>query len=376
MKAHRQAAPVGAALLAAALAAAPALADGVVYTSHSPQTFRDNSYTLPRYSERVAPKSGHSLEISGGSVLASAGAAAEAISKGAVDAGVLVYNYMPSFIPTIALVGDMPGTVPQVSAGATTEMYLLTCESCIKEGIDRNLRVVINTSTEPYRFICAGDGVTTLADVKGKKIRSTGSMARIAQRLGGVPVNVSFAEVYEAMQRGQADCTLLGASNLKALQLWDVAKSVTADFAVGTIHSYGLLVINEELWESWTPEARRAWLDEAPEATVDSLRTALDETDQALASAKDKGVAVVSAGPDLRAALVEALEQQSADAVAAAKERGVADADAIAALWAKTYAKWQAIYEEIGADKPWGDAEWAAYQAKLKSEVYDKVSVD
>lgn len=364
---------------AAVLAVGAAMAQEVVYTSHSPQSHRDNAITLPRFSERISAASGGrmSLAINGGAVLAGAANAAEAISQGAVDAGVLVYNYTPSFFPIVALVGDLPGTIPQISAAATTEMYLLSCPECIAEQVERNMFILFNASTEGYNFICNNAPVETLDSVRGLRVRATGSMARIVSHLGATPVNITFNETYEALQRGQVDCTVLDASNLRVMQLWDVADSVTADLSLGTIHSYGLMVINRDLWRSFSAEDRQIWLDNSAQAVADAVWTTVEETASALREAVETGrVRVLSAAPELRAAVDEALAAQTRDAVQAATDRGVADAEVIAARWEEAVAKWTAIYEEIGAEGNWTDAQWDAYRDRLQTEIFDRVSAD
>ena len=49
--------------------------------------------------------------------------------------------------------------------------------------------------------------VHTLEDLRGMKIRSYGFNAAMSKALGGVPVAMTQADVYEALQKGVADAT-------------------------------------------------------------------------------------------------------------------------------------------------------------------------
>ena len=56
--------------------------------------------------------------------------------------------------------------------------------------------------------------ISGLADVKGKKVRvSDQSLAKFIERLGGIPVALSFNETQQALERGVTDCAITGPSS-------------------------------------------------------------------------------------------------------------------------------------------------------------------
>ncbi len=56
--------------------------------------------------------------------------------------------------------------------------------------------------------------ITGLADLKGKKVRVyDASLAKFIEKLGGIPVTISFGETQQALERGVTDCAITGPSS-------------------------------------------------------------------------------------------------------------------------------------------------------------------
>ena len=56
--------------------------------------------------------------------------------------------------------------------------------------------------------------IAGLADLKGKKVRVYDqSLAKFIERLGGIPVTISFGETQQALERGVTDCAITGPSS-------------------------------------------------------------------------------------------------------------------------------------------------------------------
>lgn len=362
------------------IAAAGSAAGGeIVYSTNQPERHFDPSIVMKNFTESVdaATNGDQKVMVNPGGVLASAAVALKSIGDGVVDAGNVIFSYTPAQVPAIALLSELPGKIPQVSAAAVTETLLLDCPECKSNMDDNGVVILTNDTTEPFTFMCAKEPVGTLADVKGKKIRSVGGLGRIVAEIGATPVNIAFPEVYEALQRGQIDCTVFGAASLATLQIWDVAKYVTTDLSLGTFNGYGVMVVNQSVWEDFTPEQKRIWLDNSAGIVADNARYGLAAAHDALAkSTSEKGVEAVPASADLKDAVDAAIGKITEVAVASAKERGVKDPDAITTAYFKNVEKWTAIFDEIGSDGDWTDEQWGQYRARLKTEIYDKVSVE
>ena len=69
---------------------------------------------------------------------------------------------------------------------------------------------------------CRGE-VTGLADLNGRTVRTFNrSMAELVEALGAQSVNIPFAEVIPAMERGVADCAITGTSAGNTARWWEV----------------------------------------------------------------------------------------------------------------------------------------------------------
>jgi TRAP-type C4-dicarboxylate transport system substrate-binding protein len=56
--------------------------------------------------------------------------------------------------------------------------------------------------------------ISGLADLKGKKVRVYDqSLAKFIEKLGGIPVTISFGETQQALERGVTDCAITGPSS-------------------------------------------------------------------------------------------------------------------------------------------------------------------
>ncbi len=73
---------------------------------------------------------------------------------------------------------------------------------------------------------CKGE-ISELADLEGKTVRTYNrSMSDLVEAAGGAPVNVPFAEVVPAMQRGVADCAITATSAGNTARWWEVTDSL------------------------------------------------------------------------------------------------------------------------------------------------------
>jgi len=75
--------------------------------------------------------------------------------------------------------------------------------------------------------------VRNLEDLKGMKIRATGTSAKVVEALGGAPVAMPIGQSYEALQKGVTEGILVDREALKGWKLAEVTKYVTMCTRVG-----------------------------------------------------------------------------------------------------------------------------------------------
>ena len=147
---------------------------------------------------------------------------------------------------------------------------------------------MIATPLPPYQLSGPKVELTSLADLSGRKIRSTGAATNlVVEALGGVPVNIPGAEVYEALDRGTIDFNLGPYSSYKGYDLYDQTNFGTVGFGFASIIvTYS---ISTESWEALPLEAQQV-LVEAGTATADHLCGKLEaENDTAIQEMTDLG---------------------------------------------------------------------------------------
>jgi TRAP-type transport system periplasmic protein len=91
--------------------------------------------------------------------------------------------------------------------------------------------------------------VSKMEDLKGLKIRCTGTTQKIASALGATPVAMPQTETYDALQKGVAEGLLSPMEALKGWKFAEVIKSTTENY--GSSYSIAFFVaMNKKKWDS------------------------------------------------------------------------------------------------------------------------------
>lgn len=238
----------------------------------------------------------------GGSLL-SLKATLTGIRDGIADAGMYTLAYWPAEFPHGKMVADLAllGNSATAMAGAVAEFNLLQCPDCQREFKQQKMVYVAPYSTPPYYLISDGK-ITTVDDLKNKKIRVGGSVwARWAQAFGATPVSLPGVESYEAMSQGQIDATIASAAYLKSISMWEVADNITL-INLGTFHSVAVVGFGADIWRDLSNEQRAALLDSAATAMTVATLKYIEDDEVALREAGDHGVSVNEPSEDLASA--------------------------------------------------------------------------
>ncbi len=106
----------------------------------------------------------------------------------------------------------------------------------------------------PAQVIFCRSAFTSLADLRGRKIRTFGnSLVDLVTALGAQPVNIGFPEVYSALERGVADCAITGSGSGAAAR-WPEVTTHISDLPLAWA-SAGYLV-NLSWWNRLDPQVR------------------------------------------------------------------------------------------------------------------------
>ncbi|SFI97539.1 C4-dicarboxylate TRAP transporter substrate-binding protein [Albimonas pacifica] len=307
-----------------------------------------------------------------GGALLGAKPAMAGIGDGIADVGMLAMTYFPAEFPNAQLVADMGLSTPNniVAMAMATEFNLLHCPDCLAEYEAQNLIYTGTYSTSPYTII-SKEPIRSTADLAGKKMRVPGSLwSRWAQSVGGIEVNVPSSEMFEGLDKGALDIAIQAPGALRSYSLWDTAKYNTL-LNLGTYHSLSMMTWNADRWAEFSPEQRKMLLAEAGKASLGATVFYTTSDEEVLAEAKEHGVEIIEPSDEMRATKDEFVAAD-VDAIiqTAVEQHGIADAAEKVKVLKGLIDKWAAIVEEVGEDDVEG------IQAKLQSEIYDKLPAD
>ena len=134
----------------------------------------------------------------------------------------------------------------------------------------------------PGKLHTAGKPVTTLADLKGMKIRATGNSASIITALGGNPVAMSMPDSYLSIQKGVVSGGIYPVETNKGWKMGEVVDYLTDTTAVAYTTTF-FVVINKDVWNSLPPAVQETmtavsseWIGKHGQAWDDSDQEGLE----------------------------------------------------------------------------------------------------
>ncbi|MCZ0736389.1 TRAP transporter substrate-binding protein [Phreatobacter sp. AB_2022a] len=107
----------------------------------------------------------------------------------------------------------------------------------------------------PAQVLFCRDPVTSLADLKGRRVRTPGgSQNDFIQSIGAQPVAIGFPEVYAALERGVVDCAVTGTATGNGARWYEVTRHLYALPIQWGTAAYG---VNLAWWNRLDPAVRQ-----------------------------------------------------------------------------------------------------------------------
>ncbi len=362
----------GLTLAAAALIAAPAVAQDFTYGSWVPASDYKNSDALPTYFEKIAETTGGAVNwtLVPGGQLAGGVETFSAVQDGIMDAGVAVATYVPNLLPSLATLYNtvVPGNDPVAAAGAANEIMMLHCPSCIEEAQAVNAVALAGYAGAPFVLMCR-EPISSVDQLQGLRVRASGASYNALEMAGASVVQVSLVETVSLLQRGGIDCVAGVGDWLKTFGYGDTAKYVT-DFSFGVAAPVVAFYMNRDQWQSMSDEGRAAHLRHAGYLAADhTINNFIVRNNATVADQiENNGVQMVETGADWTE-MITAYEAAEIDINAAkAADLGLAPETAteIMTRYRDVVEKWRGISAEVGTDVD-------AFAEALWEEVYSKV---
>lgn len=229
-------------------------------------------------------------------------------------------SYMAGEDPHFAAL-DLPGLTSDIDKQReSADAYRPTLETIMAEKF--NVKLLSMSPIALQVIYCKGD-VGSLAELEGKKVRTFNRpMSDLVEAAGAAAVNIPFAEVVPAMQRGVADCAVTATSAGNTARWWEVSDSLII-LPMGWAMTF--FAANLDTWNR-LDEATQSFLTEQFAAMEDrQWKQAAADIEDGIAcntgeaSCKDGIVA------DPAMTLVELSEEEQAEAATMATDRVLAD---------------------------------------------------
>lgn len=327
------------------------------------------THGYPRFIKGVEADSKGDLKIRmfvGGSLLG-AQAMLGGLRDGIADAGFMVLPYWPAQLPNAKFIGDLGflGTDGAAMAGAASEFMLLNCSDCVQDFAAQGVVYGGAFSTPPYALLTRVK-VSTLEEVKGKKLRSGGPLwNRWSGAVGALASAMPADDMYDAIGRGLLDGSIVSVASLKNYQLWDVTKHVTLA-NLGTYNSATPASLSLPFWRKISPENRRVIIQNLAHAGAGTTIGYWENDQEVIKAADSKGVTVYEPDSSLTKATQDFAAKDLLMVVAEASKANVKNADAKFETFKAIVAKWHKIAPEAGYDHD-------KLVALFNREIYSKI---
>jgi TRAP-type C4-dicarboxylate transport system substrate-binding protein len=212
------------------------------------------------------------VEMFPGAVLTPPAQTYDSVKKGIADIGETFSSYTSGRFPLSEAV-DLP-------LGATSALQGTRLANAFynkfkpKEYDD--VKVLFMHTAAP-QILCTKKPVNKLEEVKGMKIRSTGTSSQIVLALGGAPVGMSMGEAYDAISRGVVNGVVGPVEVMKGWKLSEVLNSCTV---YGSSHvNNAMVIMNKAKWNSIPPDLQKI-IDQVSEEFAEKQGKLWDELDK------------------------------------------------------------------------------------------------
>ncbi|MCC5810528.1 MAG: C4-dicarboxylate TRAP transporter substrate-binding protein [Ectothiorhodospiraceae bacterium] len=363
-----------ASLLAASIivaASGTASATNISYSNPFPSSHTIQTTSMEPFAKAIEESSNGSLRLTihSGGVMASGPATLSAIQRSTVDAGLVVSAWVTSQLPATDTAAQftIAASDPRVAAAAANEFYLLRCPECLEENKKVNARPLAYYASSTYHFICRRP-IDSLDELAGKRVRATSApLVNWVEQFNSTVVAVPTADIYQAMQRGQTDCTVGPLAYFRSLNLQEVAEWAS-DMPFGSYYGATIMTMNTRAWDRLDEAQQTAITDNLAAMVRNATEGYIKDGENARATALEAGVIFAEPREQDVKKLESHIEREFERVVGVARERGVGgdDPEGFVKSFMETLEKWESIVSELGDD-------FDAYEQALHEEIFSKL---
>ncbi|NMG32888.1 transporter [Azoarcus sp. TTM-91] len=211
-------------------------------------------YERPFWTKTIPEKSGGQVtaEIKGFNEMGLKGPELlRLMSQGVVEFGTATLSYFASDNPINEAI-DLAGLAPDVAtARKVTEAFEPVYAKFYGEGSKVKL---LGISTYPAQVLFCNAEVKGLADLKGKKVRtSSRNQAEFVEAVGGSSVTMAFGEVVPALQNKVVDCAITGSLSGYSAKWYEVSTHL---YALPINWNQQIHAVNQKAWDKLDPKVQ------------------------------------------------------------------------------------------------------------------------
>jgi TRAP-type C4-dicarboxylate transport system substrate-binding protein len=181
----------------------------------------------------------------------------DTVRTGVADLAWFLQGYTPGKFPLTSVV-ELPFMASSSKQGspALWELYENSPELQAEYG---GVKVLSMWVVDTGQLMTSRKVVRNLNDLKGLKIRiGSDTTKATAEALGAVPILMAINELYDAMQKGVVDGTLLGTSAIRTFKLANLLKGLTIGHFFVNAHALG---INKDSWAKIPAQDQKIVMD-------------------------------------------------------------------------------------------------------------------
>jgi len=310
------------------LHAVPALAQTkpveLSYSIFFPAPHR-NTVLATQWAEEIAKRTNGRVKITmfPGGTLTPADKCYDGVAKGISDIGMSVLSYTVGKFPLTEVI-DLP--LGYKKGEAATKLVNAYYQKFKPKEFDY-VKVMYLHAHGPG-ILHTKKPITKQEDLKGVKIRSTGTVAKIVGALGAVPVAMPMPETYDALQKGITDGVMCPMEALQGWKLGEVIKSTTQNY--GSAYTIAFFVVmNKDRWNSLPPDVQKI-IEEVNAEWIDKTGKSWDEIDKAgIEFTKGLGNQVLAISPEEDAKWAKAVQPVLEEYVKNMKAKGLPGEEAL-----------------------------------------------
>jgi TRAP-type C4-dicarboxylate transport system substrate-binding protein len=234
-----------------------------------------NSELAAQFCEEIKKRTNGRVEIAyfPGGILAAHPKMAQAVLTGVTDIGLANLAATRGRFP-VSEVLDLPHGFPSayVSTHVANDFY-----NKFKPKEWDNLHILYFHACGPNVVYTTKTPVKKLEDMSGLRLRAVSRVADVVKALGGTPVPVEMADIYESLNKGVVQGSYGPFEQIGGYKLGDLVKHATPALPVGSVFTF-YVVMNKNKWNSLPVDIKKIF-DEVSVEWIEKQATTWDGID-------------------------------------------------------------------------------------------------